>query len=483
MHISQQKLIALSVASLLSHTSLHSVGRPKKPQRPQQVLQASFNSHDAAKILGQSKKYWCTVAVYMAADNDLYPFAERNIQQMMQVGSNENLAIVAHLDIRRPGKEKTTRRYLIGKHKTTQLEPTGCMDSGDEATFTQFMRFVHEHFPSEHLVIIFWNHGSGALNPVNNYWASINSSKLFHYNKDTNLIELDRSISFLDYVALEAQRQSDSLHRGICFDESTGHYLDDEKLMRALQGVCDARGKKIDALLFDACLMSGAETAWIAHQYADYMVASEEVELGTGYDYNLVLGKLATEQLEPARFAQHVVAAFEWMYGKLTNDYTHSALCLAQFGAVANNIDLLGYNLTEALKRQQKQSVQAAITASRNRQLCTHFDEPSYIDLHHFYRNLRKNLYKMELTTQEDTDFIRTILDKILTEGIELIEQCVIANSVGKNLHNARGISIYFPERRMHSSYPNTQFAHHNNWLKFLQTYLALHLPELPRVE
>lgn len=42
----------------------------------------------------------------MAADNDLRGFAGRNIQQMAQVGSNDNINILVHLDIRLSATEK-----------------------------------------------------------------------------------------------------------------------------------------------------------------------------------------------------------------------------------------------------------------------------------------------------------------------------------------------------------------------------------------
>ncbi len=55
--------------------------------------------------------------VYMAADNDLRAFAANNIKQMASIGSNNNINIVIHLDIRLNDNQKVTRRYYVDKNK------------------------------------------------------------------------------------------------------------------------------------------------------------------------------------------------------------------------------------------------------------------------------------------------------------------------------------------------------------------------------
>jgi hypothetical protein len=59
-----------------------------------------------------------------------------------------------------------------------------------------------------------------------------------------------------------------------------------------------------------------------------------------------------------------------------------------------------------------------------------------------------------------------------IDEGIQLIENLVIANTVGKNLKNARGIAIYFPERGVHSSYQEALFLKSNAWGTLLSRYV-----------
>src|SRR3989339_2073981 len=56
-----------------------------------------------------AEKEW-TFLIYMSADNDLYQFAWRNLAQAAEIGSNKNLNVVVHLDIKTPGKPKVTKR-------------------------------------------------------------------------------------------------------------------------------------------------------------------------------------------------------------------------------------------------------------------------------------------------------------------------------------------------------------------------------------
>lgn len=445
------------------------------------------------RVPAQPKKKW-TMLVYIAADNDLYPFAYRNLAQMKQVGSNENFNIVVHLDIRHSGQPKVTKRLYIENNKIWQIGPDAVLDSGSDITLFDSVQWALNEYPSEHFALVLWNHGSGDLNPI--LRKTINPSQLFRYNAETALIDLDRSIGFIDFIDhLTAQSEAtgttntaeqtnyaaatessfDCINRGICFDETNGTYLDDAKLMRAFTKIVKEHGKKIDLIIFDACLMAGTGTTWIMSQFANYMVASEEVVPGSGYNYQLVLQPLADGTATPENLAKHIVQTFYTTYGHQTNDYTHSALKLQEFGAVSDNIDLLSELLIEALQDQKHNSVKQWIKKARSRQTCTYFDEPSYIDLWNFYENLLNSVNQITLNNKQHTNDMIEAITYTLQRGIELLRKLVIANTAGKNLAGAHGISIYFPEfqvaKQSYASYDTTEFARNNSWLQFLRQY------------
>lgn len=411
------------------------------------------------------KKPW-TFLVYMAADNDLYLFADRNIEQLKRIGSNELVNILVHLDIRKPNTQKVTKRLCIQKNKVVQCGPDRCMDSGNHETLLDALLWAHQEYPSECLAIDFWNHGSGDLNPVIN--RSINPSQFFYFNPTTRMIELDRSIGFLDY--LDMLNQSNQNQRGVCFDDSMGTYLDDAKLQKALSEFCAQRGKKIDVIMFDACLMAGVGTAWVMQPFGSYMVASEEVALGPGYDYSLVLSGLAYSTPAPRAFAEHVVACYEKIYGKITQDYTQSAIDLEKYPKLAQNVSEVGDLLIQGLRLQYNNSFRYAI---RQSMLCVAFNEPSYRDLGSFYLKLLNNIKQAQFVDATEGKKLIAELEQAIHEGIALIKDVVFANATGLRVKEAMGIYTYLPSKRIHQSYPATEFAKNSRWKNFLEALLS----------
>lgn len=446
-----------------------------------------------------------TIIVYMAADNDLSAFARRNIDQMANIGSNENLNIAIHLDIKIVGNKKITRRYYIaGKNKIIHMNAneteTQMMDSGQPATLISACKWAIENFPAKEYVLVFWNHGTGIIDPM--LGKIINPTRLFNYNTTSHMLELDRTTSILgnvhqvknlynsshellflldkkdtanqtDWSELEQELLETEDPRGICWDDSTGNYLTNQKLDEALSVIRQRylNNKKFSIIAFDACLMSMLEIGSLLKKHADIMVGSQEVELGTGWNYEKVLKPFLTKNLSKKEFAKHIVQAYEATYQKITNDYTQSAVALDSISYLEDNINDIALLLIEALQTQKDKSVLNAIRASKNKLLCTYFDEPSYIDLDHFYTNLEQNLKLFAPVDQSRQNELVNNLRQLLTQGRNIIKKIVLANVCGKNLKLAKGISIYFPER-IHSSYPKTSFGSSNGWLQFLYAYI-----------
>jgi hypothetical protein len=416
------------------------------------------------------QKEW-TIIGYLAADNDLRDFAARNIKQMTQVGSNNHLNIAIQLNIRISGNQKITRRYLVEKDKILHMNAddpySQQMDSGDPNTLISCCKWAIENYPARHYALVLWNHGTGIIDPVTG--KIVRPADLFTYNPIIQKLELDRSVGFLDFI-----KGINDPTRGVCWDDTTGHYLTNQKLESALREICSTalRGKKFDLIIFDACLMSMLEIANIIKNYAHFMTGSQEVELGTGLDYGKVLEPFLFTVPDAKALGTHIVYMYEKTYGKITNDFTHTALQLDAITPLESNIHTIAQLLLQALHTQKNDSVKKAIRASRNKLVCTHFDEPSYIDLYHFYFNLRSNLKFFALANPQEEQELKNALANNLELGMQLIERAVIANVTGKNLSQARGISIYFPEHRIHSSYRKTNFANSNAWATFLTQYL-----------
>lgn len=411
------------------------------------------------------KKNW-TIIVYMAADNDLSHFAARNIKQMTTVGSNAEVTIIVELHVRLAGNKKITRRYLIEQGRLVHLNAddptTQKMDSGDQQTLISCCSWAMNNYPAEHYGLILWNHGTGIIDPRPG--KIVHATELFSFNPHNNKLELDRNTEFLDFINQQNRR-------GICWDDTTGNYLTNQKLQRALEYICNTcnNGKKLAFIGFDACLMSMLEVADLIKEYADFMIGSQEVELGTGWNYQLALSQFMQESPTPPELAKHIVAVYEKTYNKVTTDYTLSAIDLSKIERLNANVHALAKLLVQGLQTTERSEFKSGIKASRDKNNCTHFDEPSYVDLHHFYTNLKTNIAKLQ--TNHNQQSIAE-LSQLLNEGRDLIEEIVIANVASSNLAQARGLSIYFPENKLHFSYEKTPFAAHNKWAHFIYSYL-----------
>ncbi len=420
------------------------------------------------------KKAW-TFIVYMAADNDLRNFASRNLKQMASIGSSDHINIVVHLDIRMSGNVKTTRRYYVEKDRIVNVgthNDSVAMDSGDPETLISCCAWATQNFPAHEYALIFWNHGAGIIDPE--HGRIVNPAELFNFNPTTARLELDRSVEYLQYVE-NASKFIDQ--RGICWDESTGNYLTNQKLEKALKEICASylKGKRFSIIGFDACLMSMLEVASLVRPYADIMVGSQEVELGTGWNYTHVLYPFAQQSLNKSDFAAHIVAMYEKTYKSITYDYTQSAIDLDATIDVVANLHDISKLLLDASLLQTNYSVKTAVREARKKNNCTYFDEPSYIDLHHFYKNLIAQIPSISLHNSSAEAEFKKNIKEALELGMKLIQKSVIANACGANLSQAKGLSIYFPERRVHQSYTLTDFGKMNAWTNLIHQYTEPH--------
>ncbi len=450
------KFFAISLF-LISYSSHIALGITPFPFTIEQFSQKSVIESD-----------W-TFIVYMAADNDLDYFARRNLEQLKAVGSNENISIVVQLD--RHGAHEHTKRLYVTKGQLYQMNAHDItsqqkLNSGSAQTLIDCCEWAITHFPAKHYALVLWNHGIGILDSIRS--KTTNASELFTFNPSTHMLELDRSVGFFDFLERKSREEE---RRGVCFSDTYGSYLTNQKLDLALKTVCEKHlYKKFDLIAFDACLMSMIEVASLIRPYADIMVASEEVELGTGWPYEAILAPFEKHTLSPVEFGKQIVNAYAKHYHSITKDFTQSATNLASIELVEKNIDQVSSLLLEVLQFQKSYSVKRAIQASRSKRTCTYFSEPSYIDLHHFYSNLLEAIEFISL--EEQALHLLPLLKQRLHEGLTLIEFSLIANATGDNLTRAKGLSIYFPLRSIDPSYNQTSFAHATKWVDLLKAVM-----------
>ena len=270
--------------------------------------------------------------------------------------------------------------------------------------------------------------------------------------------------------------EADANQRGICFDDSSRNYLTNLKLDYTLDRIQKTAlgGGKLEFIGFDACLMSCIEISNIVKKYADILIGSQEVELAEGWNYTAVLAPFSKMNLSTAEFSQHIIDTYRDRYNSLTQDLTLSAIDLNYSSQLEDNLNKVSQTLIFGMDNQLKNSVANFIRISRHRRVCTHFEEPSYIDIGHLYSNLLKNLNRAKLNNKQNEREFKTTLNTLLNNGLEIIKQSTIAIYKGTNLSQTQGLSVYFPERRIHSSYQTLPFSKSTNWLTMIAKYILL---------
>lgn len=425
----------------------------------------SYIAQAKEKTIATKGPSW-TFMVYMAAANDLEIFAPRNLRQMEKIGSNSHINIVAQHNIYEKSKPYSTTYFIEKGSKKIIKEEKEAGDSGHMQTLIDFCCNTMATYPADHYALILWNHGTGILEPVTRSHVSI--SEIFSLT-DMPVFFNEEYKSFPS-LPLLAKSIKQHIYKGICFNDSSGNFLNEQQLITALKTICatSLNGKKLDLLGFDACLMSMVEVALSIEPYVDIMVASQDVERGTGWDYYYALYPFLSTTVTPEQLGIHLVHAYAKAYKK-TSDFTQTCLNLKNISPLTENISRVAFLLQDFLKSNIIIKIKNLIKMSRNRHLCTHFDEPEFIDLYHFYDNLLTNLAKIP----EKTELNMAELNRELEQGKIMIQQSVLENMAGSAYPHAHGISIYFPEHIIHNSYRRSLFAKNTNWAVFLKTYLS----------
>lgn len=383
-------------------------------------------------------KSW-TFLTYIAGDNDLNKFINADISQM-QTGANENTNVLAFVNTR-ANEKKVAQKLVITKDNIYQDGPDlPNLDSGIKESVIKAIDWAIENYPSDKLVLNFWDHGSGPLNKI---LQSIDIDENEHI--DINFINEGR---------------------GVCYDYTTGNFLKDQDLFYICNYAKNKIGKKIDIVAFDACLMANIEIAYVIKDSASLLVSSQESIPGTGYNYTLVLNNLKENDLDPKQLAKNMVLNYQEAYKDLNNYYTLSAIDLEKINPLIKNINKVSKILTSYLETQKNHRVDKAVTFAGFTNKNIRFDEPGYIDLYNFYFNL---LHYVNIMNLDNTSTIK--IKKILSKGLNLIKSAVIENVAGPKFALVQGISIYLPTR-IHHSYNQLYWSEETKWLTFLNTYI-----------
>jgi Clostripain family len=407
-----------------------------------------------------------TFMVYMAGDNgavfdgrqlfaDLQAAGWRNIAEMSEVGSTGDVSVVVQYDTM-DEKQSTPRLYIDGITPEGRLvESIPPVNTGDPRNLVDFVAWASSTYPAARYALVLWNHGTG--------WKEDDIYARYRERVERAIRggesraggpgeQLLRNALFLS-TAAEIMSIQDDETRGICYDDSSMDFLDNQKLAAAMGKAVALLGGRLSVVGMDACLMSMVEVACQMSPYADYMVGSQEVEQAYGWPYGAILRELTqTPSVSARELSRLMVDEFGKHYTNVGRDgggiNTQSAI---ELNAISGTIERMRAISSSILNTYGKgYHTELALDRSKRRAQC--FRDEDYLDLRHFVQ--------LMYAEYDGTSQIRDIacelahhLDARASDGP------VAANFHGLGRQNANGLSIYFPARGCSAFYGRQAFA------------------------
>lgn len=406
------------------------------------------------------ERQW-TVLVWIAGDNSLSDAGLDDIGELKTVGSTDAVDVVVQYD--RAGGDGTRRYHL---HKDTSLDDDlvqdlGATDTGDPAVAIDFFTWGIGKYPSEKVLAVLWNHGSG-IDETDIYKRAAAAAPRADASEPVVVRGRSRAVAASPHKrALFSTTVDQALTtRGIAYDDSARDFLDNAELKRVLVEVQAKTGHPVDVLGFDACLMNMVEVAYQLRGTAANIVGSEETEPGAGWPYGDVMAVLqASPEIAPRDLAGRIVAGYLDSYGDDPGEgVTQSAVAVERVDGVAGAIDALAEACIPALDDFEEYF--AFDKAAKNAQ---RFYTKDFVDLGNFCA---------ELEARSGTDAVKAAARGV-ADALGGASPFVLATGhKGPGVENATGTSIYLPiQGDVHVAYDRLDFAHDTRWDDLLARY------------
>jgi hypothetical protein len=369
------------------------------PTIPTTPLTPETRTHSAA---GQS---W-TFLVYMVADNNLEPFALDDLIEMAQVGSGANLNIVVQID-RAQGYDESglgtlpnwtsTKRLRVTPGGLEQISDLGEVNMGATQTLSDFITWGVKTYPADRHALIFWDHGGA--------WPGFGGDDSTQDNDLLSIAELKAGIK---------------------------------------AGMDAANLKQFSLIGYDACLMSTYEVALAMRPFGEYLLASEELEPGHGWDYRSLQVLKQNPASTPVTLGQQIIQGFQ---GQAQAEDTAANITLALTDLYALD-DLVRAVDQLAAVYPSGANATLATAFGRGRASALKFGEgpdasqsTHMVDLGH--------LAEQVATQATQATQARSMVQAALAKA-------VVAKTHGPQTAKAAGLSIYFPPQ---SAYYDSDYA------------------------
>lgn len=369
-----------------------------------------------------------TFMVYLDGDNNLEEDCINIFLDLSSVGSTDNVNIVVQLDRisgedNRFGDWTDCKRFYVTKDMTPTPENVVQnlteVNMGDPNTLTNFVNWTLNSYPASHYCLVLSDHGTGCVHSV-------------------------------------------------CIDYTDGHdWITLPELSQALSVV----PQRMDLLYFDACLMGMVEVAYQIRDYADVMVASEEVAW-TGAPYDYYLSNLtANPSMSASELAGVIVSSYIEFTSATSLTSTMSGVDLSQMLNLKTAVDDFAQTLNNSEGLYNDEIRRARSQTEGYEGPYSDVKYGWYMDLYHFAQLIYQYI---------DDPTIRTDASQVMAS----VSSAVIAE--GHYHHpNSHGLSIFFPCQTENyydmfmTAYLTTEFAEDTVWDAFIDYHASI-TPQKP---
>jgi len=356
------------------------------------LLTACGGSGDSSK----DDQARATVLVYVVGSDleENWSLATENLKEMMQVGSSQEVNIIVETGAADKEGWRTVKRQKVLNGGTELISDLGSQRMTDPANLRKFIEWGVGAYPAKSYHLVFWDHGGG---PLGGYGV-------------------DRNFPGTSTMSMP-------------------------ELAEALEGAKRTTGATFDLVGFDACLMASAEVAYMLRPYAHYLVASQEIEPGRGWDWKAYLSHVVNDSGSTAlSTGKAIVDGYsEKMAAEGEYFVTLSLTDLGKMDALMENLGAVSATIVDKLNagsaaQQYNAWADLAYTRRSSHDFQTSWLFGNRYDLVDMADFFTKPALRMLDVSEEQVAAVEASLN-----------EAVVYNKYGENLWAAGGMTLYMP--------------------------------------
>ncbi|MGD2132420.1 MAG: clostripain-related cysteine peptidase [Maricaulaceae bacterium] len=375
----------------------------------------------------------------------LEPFLRRQLRDLSRVATNQHVAALAQLD----SDTSPGIRWVMDPHGRTGFEELGEINTGDPAELLKFSQWAMRTCPAERQILVLSGHGLAFQDDVTRRYLGMSSRAPVEPSAPVRM----RRPLFNEPIQA----------RAILMDQDD--FVDMKELEQVLATIAGQfQSNRLDAIVFDACLMSNIEVLFEIAPYVDTAIGSMDELSGGGFNLAGATEELTSmlrngDPVTNGATAQAFVSAFE--PAAATDSIVATDLAPYRERAIVEGFS----EYCQAVRDRIDEEPEAATTmkgvfadaSSRTER----YKSQSISDLAH--------LHEYTAAAFGEDDPVARTLENV----IKSVKRSIVGRKAGSAYRAAVGVSAFTPENaqqlsKMERSYRSLRFPRETGWFDLL---------------